>query len=81
MMRLAIRSLVWEKADTCRATFETVDGLSVEAVFRLERSAVGTLAWPEPDIFRDCDGTADEVRQVTATVVRFCLLAQRESPD
>jgi len=80
-MRLAFRSLTWVATDICHATFETPDGASLEAVFHVERSPVGVLASPEPDVFRDCDGTAEEVRQVVATVVRFCLLAQGESLD
>jgi len=77
-MRIALRSLTWEGTDSCRAKFEDVDGGVIEALFRLDRSPIGILASPSPDVFVDCDGTAAEVRQLVAAVVRFCLVAQSE---
>jgi hypothetical protein len=76
-MRLTLEDLEWVAEDTCRARFTSPTG-DHEVVFRLDRSSIGIVANPDPDIFLECGGSAQDIRSIVSTVVEFCLQNQGE---
>lgn len=72
MMRYTLHSI--ERSGPARARVLLLDasGDLVEAIFTIDHSPIGDLATPEPDVFLNCGGSAEEVRAVTAAVIAFC---------
>lgn len=79
-MRIALRSLVWKSENRCRATFVDQDGQTIETEFEYVRGEID-LFQCRPDVFYDCDGSAQEIRAVMSVATRFMLVAQGEDVD
>lgn len=70
-MRLSLRAIAWEDDATLRVTFDDRrTGSPVSAVATLSPDDHQVLA-VEPDVFLDCDGSADDVRRVIAALRAF----------
>ena len=76
-MNLAVRSIEWLEEDRCRVVFQNETTL-LESSFTVQRTPVGPIANPDPNVFMDLDGNAEDVRAVVGLVVAFCDAAQIE---
>lgn len=72
MMRYTLHSIERSGPAAARVVLVDRSGDLVETTFTIDHSPIGDLATPEPDVFLDCGGSAEEVRAVTAAVIAFC---------
>lgn len=81
MMRYTLSSIERSGPDTARVVLVDLSGELVEASFTVDSTPIGKAASPEPDVFVNCGGSAQEVRAITAAVIAFCAATPWRAPS
>lgn len=70
-MNFRLISLTAMSKNQCRARIET-GGRAIEAIFTIDDRGPIVVASPEPYVFDQFEGSAEEQRSITNAVVAFC---------
>lgn len=70
-MRYEMQSIERTGPLSARAFLIDSSGELIETTFTIEHTPVGDVASPEPDVFSDFGGSAEDVRAIVAAVTAF----------
>jgi hypothetical protein len=73
-MTLRLVSLRAEESGACLAEFVRGEE-HVTARFEVDERGGITTASPEPDVFAQFDGTAEDLRRIVGVILEFCRLS------